>query len=72
MTVLAILGVFSLFRQYCSMQYGYLSVFYLEHLGEISGVHPDTISISVLTSDTLLDVSSVPALVILIQFGSYY
>ena len=57
MTVLAILGVFSIFRQYCCMQYGYLSVFYLEHLGEISGVHPDTItsiSISVLTSDIVL------------------
>ena len=54
MTVLAVLGVFSLFRQYCSMQYGYLGVFSLEHLGEISEVHPDTISISVLTSDIVL------------------
>ena len=54
MTVLAVLGVFSLFRQYCSMQYGYLGVFSLEHLGEISGVHPDTISISVQTPDIVL------------------
>ena len=56
MTVLAVLGVFSLFRQYCSMQYGYLGLFSLEHLGENSGVHPDTIinSISVQTSDIIL------------------